>query len=308
MRKGMDAMVCRAHWLVVGAALTLAGCAGTIKQDARVQGDVSRIEGVAAVQVQMSPDASKQLADNAQFNRDELAAYLRRRLEGKGLIAPGATHKVDIVVTDIRVRSAFSAVMFGVLAGDDHVVGRVRVLDTAGRPLRSFEVNANYALGGWGGGQDGTRLGWLYDKFSELAAAELEKVIGAPRAAAAVPAQPPGGASASPPLAAAAIAPVPTSGPAVANSTPIDNIDAVPVSERGRNVYREWLAHKPPRAFVVSDAGHWYGLWGTKPVDPMEPADPSERGLKRCRDAGRSGCAVYAVDDRVVYVRPSPAQ
>ena len=305
MRKGMDAMMSGTAWLLIGAALALAGCAGTIKQDARVQGDVSRVEGVAAVQVQMSPDASKQLADNAQFNREELAAYLRRRLEGKGLIAPNATNKVDIVVTDIRVRSAFSAVMFGVLAGDDHVVGRVRVLDAAGKPLRSFEVNANYALGGWGGGQDGTRLGWLYDKFSELAAAELEKVISTPRGAATAPAaQTPGNKSPSTLVAAAGVAPT----PAVANGTAIDNVDAVPVSERGRNGYREWLAHRPPRAFVVSDTGHWYALWGTKPVDPMDPTDPSERGLKRCRDAGRTGCAVYAVDDRVVYSRPGQAQ
>lgn len=32
--------------LLAAAVLGLAGCAGTIKQDARVQGDVSRLEGV----------------------------------------------------------------------------------------------------------------------------------------------------------------------------------------------------------------------------------------------------------------------
>src|SRR5205814_5849435 len=155
MQISMSKVVLATRLAVALSVLTwLAGCAGTIKQDTRVQGDVSNIQGVTRVVARMSPDAIKQQADNPQFNREELANYLRRRLEGKGLIASTATHQVDIVVTDIRVRSAVAAVMLGVLAGDDHVTGVVRVLDANSQPLRSFEVKANYALGGWGGGQD----------------------------------------------------------------------------------------------------------------------------------------------------------
>lgn len=64
-------------------------------------------------------------------------------------MTPTAAHQMDIVITDIRVRSAVAAMMLGVLAGDDHVNGFVRVLDTDGQPFRSFEVEANYAFGGW---------------------------------------------------------------------------------------------------------------------------------------------------------------
>jgi hypothetical protein len=301
-----------AAWAVLGVSILLAGCAGTIKQDHRFQGDVSRLEGVSQVVALMSPDAAKLQADNPQFNREELAARLRTRLESRNLTAPAATHRVEIVVTDIRVRGAFAAIMFGFMAGNDHVTGHVRVQDPTGRTLRSFEINANYAFGGVAGGQDSVRMSWLYDKFADLAAEELEKVIVPPRVGAGpiTPASPLGAAApaagvavpAATPAAIAAIA-----APSLAESTAaIDNVDAVPVSERGRTAYREWLTRHRPRAFIVSANGWFYSTYGTKPLDPMEPADPTERAMKRCQDAGRPNCTPYAIDDRVVYIKPGP--
>ncbi len=295
--------------LLAAAALALTGCAGTIKQDARVQGDVSRLEGVTQVTALMSPDATKQLADNFQFNREELATFLRRRLEAKGLISASSTHQVQIVVTDIRVRSAIAAIMFGFMAGDDHVTGRVRVLDAQGHALRSFDVTASYALGGLAGGQDGMRMNWLYDKFSELAALELAKVIALPQSGAkpvlttTAPSMAVAVASVAAPVAGSA-----TPSPSVPLSVPpsaLENADAVPVNERGRAVYRDWLTQKSPRAFVVSESGHWFGTWGRNPKDPTEAQDPTERAMKRCLDAGRPRCVAYAVNDQVVYTRPS---
>ena len=296
IESGLSGLRRMAGCAITAALLLLTGCAATIKQDARVNGDVSRLEGVTQVVALMSPDAAKQQVDNPQFNREELATRLRNRLEAKGLTAPSATHRVEIVVTDIRVRGAFAAIMFGFMAGDDHVTGRVRVLDAGGRALRSFEIHATYAFGGVAGGQDGLRMNWMYDKFTDLAEAELVKVISVPRAGAGpiapvVANAPPAGT------------PVPL---LVASTAAIDNIDAVPVSERGRNAYREWLTQRRPRAFVVSDTGYFYGTWGTRPTDPMEPADPTERAMKRCTDAARPNCTIYAVDDRVVYARPGP--
>lgn len=321
METTTQAMRRAAVWAGMGLLVLLTGCAGTIKQDARVQGDVSRLEGVAQVVAKMSPDAAKQQGDNPQFNREELATRLRYRLESHGLTAPTATHQVEIVVTDIRVRGAFAAIMFGFMAGDDHVTGRVRVLDPSGHALRSFEVKASYALGGLAGGQDGARLGWLYDKFADMAAEELQKFVMPPRAGAAPitpvvagstvqPASPTAAPvpSAPPVPSAAPVPPVAQATPGVASTAAIDNVDVVPVSERGRDAYREWLTHRKPRAFVVSENGWFYSTWGTKPRDPMEPTDPMERAMKRCRDAGRPGCQAYAIDDNVVYIKPaSPA-
>jgi hypothetical protein len=278
------------------ALALLAGCAGTIRQDARVQGDVSRIEGVAVVVARMSPDAARQQADNPQFSRDELASYLRRKLESRNLVAPAANHKVDIVVTDIRVRSGVAAIMLGFLAGDDHVNGVVRVMDADDRPLRSFEVKATYSWGGVGGGQDTVRLTWLYDKFSELAFAELEKVIGAPH---------PGMAAASPPAAPVPVVAVPDVA-ALPTTGTLEDVGAVPLCEKGRDAYRTWLTWKAPRAFVVADGGcRWNYARGTKPADPMMPRDPVARALRICQGMGRTGCTLYAVDGRVVYPKPA---
>ena len=276
-----------AAWAGMGFLVLLTGCAGTIKQDPRVQGDLSRLEGVAQVVAKMSPDAAKQQGDNPQFNREELATRLRYRLESRGLTAPAATHQVEIVVTDIRVRGAFAAIMFGFMAGDDHVTGRVRVLDPSGRALRSFEVKASYAFGGLAGGQDSMRMNWLYDKFADMAAEELQKFVTPPRAGAGAIA-PTAAAGQVPPALPRAAVPesvVATPAAGVPSMVAVDNVDAVPVSERGREAYREWLTHRKPR-------------------DPTEPTDPLERVMKRCRDAARPNCQPYAIDDNVVYVKP----
>lgn len=302
---------------VVAAVVALSACSGTIKPDTRVQGDASRVFGVAQVTAVMSSDAMKQLADSPQFDRDELASFMRRRLEGRGLLASGATHRVEIVVTDLRVRGVFAAVMFGVMAGDDHVAGRVRILDENNRPIRSFDVQASYALGGWGGGQDSMRMNWLYDKFSELSLAELEKVVRAPGSAETTDPNAP--IAAAPARSAEMVAARPRSGAdngaanagngreAVAARAGVERVDAVPgLNDHGRDVYRDWLSRRSPRAFVIADDGKVNATWGRKPKDPLDPADPAERAMKQCRTAGRTGCALYAVDDRVVYV-PAPA-
>lgn len=322
-----------ARWAACVLLAALAGCAGTIKQDQRVNGDVTDIQGVGKVTARMSPNAVKQQADNAQFSRDELATYLYRKLESKGLVVGGAPHQVDIVVTDIRVRSAAAAVLLGILAGEDRIVGTVRVTDASGHPVRSFEVKASYALGGWGGGQDSMRMNWMYEKFADMAMQELEKIVGMPTNAGVrtqTTVLAPGSASSTlvlapnagrtAPATAAAAAPAPaTPTPTPTPSAPVvvpdvasmpttgtlEDVDAVPVGDKGHDAYREWLTWKSPRVFVVADGLRWNYARGTNPTDPMQPRDPVERALKFCQDHGRTGCKVYAVDNRVIYQRPA---
>ncbi len=47
----------------------------------------------------------------------------------------------------------------------------VRAAD--GNTLQEFSVSASYALGGLAGGQDSTRLSWLYESFAEHVTEEL---------------------------------------------------------------------------------------------------------------------------------------
>ncbi len=285
------------RWWLPACVVMLSACSGTIQTDNRVRGDASRVEGFAQVSAVLTPEATRQLADSPQFNREELVAYMRRRLEGRGLLSGTASHRVEIVITDLRVRGTFAAVMFGFMAGDDHVNGRVRILDDRGQALRSFDVRASYAFGGAAGG-DSTRMNWLYDKFTDLATVELQKVTRAPAVVTPL-------ASATPTSPALAVpAPVPAAMVDVGSATvvAIDRVDAVPgLNEYGRSVYREWLTRRPPRAFVVASDGRFNATWGAKARDGADPADPAERALKQCRAGGKPGCTLYAVDDRVVY-------
>ena len=74
-------------------------------------------------------------------------------------------------IKSFRARSAFAAIAFGIMAGNDDVfVGEMIIKDAAARVLKSIEINASYALGGIAGGMTDTRMGWLYGEFAKLAA------------------------------------------------------------------------------------------------------------------------------------------
>lgn len=112
------------------------------------------------------------MADNIKFEPARLQNMLQRQLGARSLIDEKSDHVLDVKVSDIRVRSTFSAVMFGFMAGDDHVNGTVSLLNAGNSPLHTFDVSASYAFGGVAG-MDDTRMNWLYEKFSELTVAEL---------------------------------------------------------------------------------------------------------------------------------------
>jgi hypothetical protein len=162
--------------VVVAIALAVAGCASGVRRE----GDAPSIAGhavsplpVSGVTVSLSPEAQKLAVDNPKFDQEKLLYTVKRGLEANGLMKSDAAPKVEIVVTEFRVKGTLSAVMLGALAGTDNVTGDVIVRDASGRQLRKFTVHATYGLGGVAGGQDNTRLTWLYEKFAEHTVAEL---------------------------------------------------------------------------------------------------------------------------------------
>ena len=98
------------------------------------------------------------LADNIQFNMNTLRTTLQRWLEANDLLAPDGDYRLKVVVNDIRVRSTFNAMMWGFMAGNDHLRGDAIILNLAGEPVYEFGASASYALGGFGGGQDSARM------------------------------------------------------------------------------------------------------------------------------------------------------
>lgn len=72
----------------------------------------------------------------------------------------------------------------------------------------------------------------------------------------------------------------------------IDNADAVPISDEGKERYRHFLTLPMPRAFVVMENGHWYMTWNSP--------EAMSKALDYCARAGKR-CWLYAVNDRVVW-------
>ncbi len=128
------------------------------------------------VTLSLSKEAQAKLTDNLKFDQEKLLATVRRALDAKGLLAKTADPKlprIEIVISDVRARSTFSAVMFGFMAGDDRVAGEVIARAADGKQLQRFSVSASYALGGLAGGQEEARMNWLYETFAQHTVAEL---------------------------------------------------------------------------------------------------------------------------------------
>lgn len=168
-----NSMKCCFAVVIVSSML---GCASAVKRDEPVaQAATMELAGqkYSTLNLFLSDDAKKLLADNIKFNPDELKVTIQRVLEARNQLAAGSPYQIDIEITNFKVRSNFSAVMFGFLAGADSVVGNVYIGDKGGRRLAKYEVSASYALGGMAGGQDDTRMGWLYEEFAKQLVNEL---------------------------------------------------------------------------------------------------------------------------------------
>jgi dienelactone hydrolase len=79
----------------------------------------------------------------------------------------------------------------------------------------------------------------------------------------------------------------------------VDDVDAVPyLDDTGRQTYRKFLSEHAPKVFVFSTKGLAASFNGG--------LDPLGRAMKVCKERSHT-CQVYAVDDYVAWVRPSPA-
>jgi hypothetical protein len=154
--------------------LLCAACAGTAHrtEDTSTAAAVGTLR-VKSVEARVSAKAKEQLSDNIKFDLNTLRSTVERTLSASSLEDAGVTATLEVEVTNVYIRGSFTATMFGFMAGADNIAGNVRVLDSDGRVLRSFDVEASYALGGFAGGQDSVRLNYLYEKFAELTRDQL---------------------------------------------------------------------------------------------------------------------------------------
>lgn len=159
--------------VVIGCCAALFACASSVE---RPQGPSTyTYDGSKFGKVEMTvrEDATEDPNDRVRFEQDKLQEMIQRKLEVSGLLDDGSLKKVSVEITDIRIRSSFNAFMWGFMAGDDHIDGQISLIGEDGKPVHHFNVSASYALGGFAGMNE-TRMSWLFEKFSELAVAEIK--------------------------------------------------------------------------------------------------------------------------------------
>ncbi|MDP1863735.1 MAG: DUF4410 domain-containing protein [Thiobacillus sp.] len=166
---------------VVAAAFILAGCASGVTRAPSASAErvsAPAYSQFASVSLSMSAAAKEKALENLKFNPDELLSHVKRALDSRSLISASGNPqlpRIEVVVKDMRVRSNFSAIMWGFMAGSDSIEGEIVLTDALGKEIDRFVVSTSYALGGIAGGQDGTRMSWLYEKFAEETVKELSK-------------------------------------------------------------------------------------------------------------------------------------
>jgi hypothetical protein len=86
--------------------------------------------------------------------------------------------------------------------------------------------------------------------------------------------------------------------PAATGYAQAQEVDKVPLEQKGRERYAHYLTLQPPKAFVVYENGAWR-FWA-------HDGEAMSKALNYCAREGKT-CWLYAVDDHVVW-SPDPAQ
>ena len=164
-------------------ALFISGSASSVTRDGNALQATSfkltEANKAAEVLLTVSPEAKEKIKDNLKFDPEELRKHVERALSAYAVLDAGRKGQlpvVEVIVTSVRVRSNFSAVMWGAMAGADNISGDIVIKDATGKTLDTFHVSASYALGGLAGGQDGARMGWMYEEFAKQAVQEITGV------------------------------------------------------------------------------------------------------------------------------------
>ena len=156
--------------LVLLMAIFATGCASSVRTIEGAGEYAYQGEKYGQISIVLSEALKQNPQKSAGASRLGLEAKLKDRLISEGVYDESSENKVEVVINNIRLRGTFSAVMFGALAGADSLKGTVKLASGEGEELSSFDVSAAYALGGTAGGVDEARIGWLSDKFAQLAA------------------------------------------------------------------------------------------------------------------------------------------
>ncbi len=154
---------------------TLAGCASQVTRPPDAATAREPVRALTSFEIEISPAAKAAMAD-AETQKFDLVAFrgvVQRTLDAAKLVSPDGDFKLAVTIDELRVRSTFNAIMWGFMAGTDQLNGTATLSRLDGPPIGTFKVGTSYGLGGFGGGQDSSRLAWLYEEFAKMLTQEL---------------------------------------------------------------------------------------------------------------------------------------
>jgi len=97
------------------------------------------------------------------------------------------------------------------------------------------------------------------------------------------------------------------SSPGSTTPDPVLAAAKVPYLNEGQQAeYQIFLTHTLPRAFAISENGHYATAWSNVPLDKSQPTDPSARALAGCKRQSGQDCQLYVVDNQIIFDARSP--
>jgi len=162
-------------------ASLLGGCASSVNRNtASIKEDkvqITKFQPIKSISISLNSKAKDKLPDNSNFNSDALLKKINLTFEANQYLSPSSSSNIfiDVLVTNIRVRSGVSAIMLGFLAGGDYITGDVTVRD-GNNVIDKFEVDITYAWGGAMGDTD-TRMNWMYESFANKMMEEVKRLL-----------------------------------------------------------------------------------------------------------------------------------
>lgn len=154
---------------------TLLGCASQVTRPPQAATAREPVRALTSFEIEISAAAKAAMAD-AETQKFDLVAFrgvVQRTLDAAKLVSPDGDFKLTVTIDELRVRSTFNAIMWGFMAGTDQLNGTATLNRLDGRPVGSFKVGTSYGLGGFAGGQDSSRVVWLYEEFAKMLTQEL---------------------------------------------------------------------------------------------------------------------------------------
>jgi hypothetical protein len=169
--------------LLIAALLFLVGCASNVNRNTssvkEEKFQVIQFKSFKSVSLDLDVNAKVKHQDNTNFSPDELLSKIKLTLLANEYLKTennNSNLSVEVVITNVRVRSGAAAILLGFFAGADYITGNIFVKD-GDKVLDKFEVDISYAWGGVAGGDTNTRMVWMYESFANKMMEELKKIM-----------------------------------------------------------------------------------------------------------------------------------